>query len=129
MNTNQTAPTTIDEYIANFPNDVQDILKKIRTTIQAAAPEAKETISYSMPTFTLNGRYLVYFSAHKQHIGIYPIPTGDAEFNAEISQYIAGKGTVRFPFDQPIPFDLIGKMVKVSAKENAGRVVAKGKQK
>jgi|SRR3954470_21216903 uncharacterized protein YdhG (YjbR/CyaY superfamily) len=129
MNTNQTAPKTIDEYIAAFPNDVQEILEKIRVTIKGAVPDAEETISYTMPTFTLNGHYLIYFAAYKKHIGMYPIPTGDSAFNAELSPYIAGKGTLKFPFDQPIPFDLISKMVKLQAQENAGRVVAKGKKK
>ena len=117
MNTDQKAPNTIDEYIASFPQDVQDLLEQIRATIKEAAPEAKETISYNMPGFTLNGHYLVYFAAYKKHIGMYPVPTGDAEFNAALSTYVAGKGTVRFPFDKPIPFDLIGKIVKFRAKE------------
>ena len=117
MKTNQTAPKTIDEYIAAFPNDVQDILEKIRMTIRKAAPEAEETISYQMPTFTLKGHYLVYFAAFKKHIGFYPAPIGNAEFEQELSVYGAGKGTVKFPLDQPIPFDLISKIVKFRAKE------------
>ena len=121
MKTNQTAPKTIDEYIAAFPNDVQDILEKIRMTIRKAAPEAEETISYQMPTFTLNGHYLVYFAAFKKHIGFYPAPIGNAEFEQELSVYGAGKGTVKFPLDQPIPFDLISKIVKFRAKENLER--------
>ena len=121
MKTNQTAPKTIDEYIAAFPNDVQDILEKIRMTIRKAAPEAEETISYQMPTFTLKGHYLVYFAAFKKHIGFYPAPIGNAEFEQELSVYGAGKGTVKFPLDQPIPFDLISKIVKFRAKENLER--------
>ena len=129
MRTNQTAPKTIDDYIAGFPNDVQEILEKIRVTIRKAAPDAEETISYQMPTFTLKGKYLVYFAAYKKHIGLYPAPRGNAEFNEELSVYKAGKGTVRFPLDKPIPFDLISRIVKFRAKENLERAQAKGKQK
>jgi uncharacterized protein YdhG (YjbR/CyaY superfamily) len=129
MSPNQTAPKDIDEYIATFPSNVQEILEKIRITIKEAVPDAEETISYTMPTFTLNGRYLIYFAAYKKHIGMYPVPTGDAAFNAELLPYIAGKGTLKFPFDQPIPFDLIGKMVKLQAQANAGRLVANRKTK
>jgi uncharacterized protein YdhG (YjbR/CyaY superfamily) len=128
MSTNQAAPSTIDEYIASFPDHVQAILKKIRGIIHEAAPDAKEAISYAMPTFTLNGRYLVYFAAYKKHIGMYPIPAGDAALSAEIAPYIAGKGTLKFPLDLPIPFGLIARMVKYSAEENTGRAVAKAKQ-
>ena len=128
MKTNQTAPKTIDEYIAAFPNDVQDILEKIRMTIRKAAPEAEETISYQMPTFTLNGHYLVYFAAFKKHIGFYPAPIGNAEFEQELSVYGSGKGTVKFPLDQPIPLDLISKIVKFRAKENLERT-GKGNKK
>ena len=129
MRTNQTVPKNIDEYIAGFPHDVQEILEKIRMTIRKAAPDAEETISYQMPTFTLEGKYLVYFAAFKKHIGFYPAPIGNAEFKAELSVYEAGKGTLKFPFDKPIPFDLISKIVKFRAKENLERAEAKGKKK
>jgi uncharacterized protein YdhG (YjbR/CyaY superfamily) len=129
MRTNQTAPKNIDEYIAGFPHDVQEILEKIRMTIRKAAPDAEETISYQMPTFTLKGKYLVYFAAFKKHIGFYPAPVGNAEFEAELAVYEAGKGTVKFPFDKPIPFDLISKIVEFRAKENVERAEAKGKKK
>jgi uncharacterized protein YdhG (YjbR/CyaY superfamily) len=129
MRTNQTAPKNIDEYIAGFPHDVQEILEKIRMTIRKAAPDAEETMSYQMPTFTLKGKYLVYFAAFKKHIGFYPAPIGNAEFKAELSVYEAGKGTLKFPFDKPIPFDLISKIVKFRAKENMGRAEANGKKK
>ena len=128
MNTNQPTPKTIDEYIAAFPQEVQDLLEQIRATIKEAAPEAKETISYNMPGFTLNGHYLVYFAAYKKHIGMYPVPTGDAEFNAELSTYVAGKGTVRFPFDKPIPFNLIHTMVTYLVQATLERAAAKGKK-
>ena len=118
MRTDQTAPKSIDEYIAAFPNDVQEILEAIRVTIKKAAPDAEETISYKMPTFTLHGKYLVYFAAYKKHIGFYPAPVGNAEFKEDLSAYEAGKGTLRFPLDKPIPFDLVSKIVKFRAKEN-----------
>jgi len=125
MRTHQTAPKNIDEYIAAFPPDVQEILEKIRMTIRKAAPQAEETISYHMPTFTLKGQYLVYFAAFKKHIGFYPAPIGNAEFKEELSVYGASKGTVKFPFDQPIPFDLIGKIVRFRVTENLSKAAAK----
>ena len=128
MKTNQTVAKNIDEYIAGFPNEVQEILEKIRMTIRKAAPDAEETISYRIPTFNLKGRYLVYFAAHKRHIGLYPAPIGNAEFKEELSVYEAGKGTVRFPLDKPIPFDLITKIVKLRVKENLAKPEAKEKK-
>src|SRR5215475_13628416 len=101
MKTRQAAPRNIDEYIAAFPNDVQEILQKIRKTIRKAAPDAEETISYQIPTFNLKGSYLIYFAAYKKHIGLYPAPIGNAEFKEEMSVYRAGKGTVKFPLDEP----------------------------
>jgi uncharacterized protein YdhG (YjbR/CyaY superfamily) len=129
MRTNPTAPKDIDEYIAGFPSDVQEVLEKVRTTIRKAAPHAEETISYKMPTFTLKGKYLIYFAAYKKHIGLYPVTRGNAEFNRELSVYKAGKGTVRFPLDKPIPFGLISKIVKFRAKENLERAKAEGKKR
>ena len=104
--------SSMDEYIGTFPPDVQKVLEELRSTIQAAAPEAQETISYNIPTFTLNGTYLIYFAGWKKHVSIYPIPLGTEAFNQEISKYADGKGTVKFPLDQPIPFQLVTQMVK-----------------
>lgn len=129
METKQAAPQTIDEYIARFPPEVQEILQKVRLTIRTAVPEAEETISYQMPAFTLKGRGLVYFGAHKKHIGFYPTPTGIEEFKEELAIYGAGKGTAQFPFDQPIPYDLITRIVQFRAKENLATAEAKGKRK
>ena len=129
MKTDQTTPKNIDEYIALFPNDVQEILEKIRMTIRKAAPDAEETMSYQMPTFTLKGKYLVYFAAYKKHIGFYPAPIGNAEFTEDLSVYESGKGTVKFPFDKPIPFDLISRIVKFRVKKNLERPEAKGKKR
>ena len=128
MKDKQTAPTTIDEYIAGFPPDVQAILQKIRATIRTAAPQAEETIKYQMPTFTLHGN-LVHFAAFKNHIGFYPVPTGIEAFKKELSIYQSGKGSVQFPLDQPIPYGLISKIVKFRVKENLAKAAAKRKRK
>ena len=101
---------TIDEYIASFPRNVQDILDKMREVIQKSALEAEETISYGMPTFKLNGN-LVHFAAYKNHIGFYPTPSGIENFKEELSPYKSSKGAVQFPIDEPIPFELIKKIV------------------
>jgi uncharacterized protein YdhG (YjbR/CyaY superfamily) len=104
-------PETIDEYIAGFPENVQEILQEIRKTIQKAAPDAVEAISYAMPTFKLNGN-LVHFAAFKNHIGLYPAPQGIEAFKKELSVYKGAKGSVQFPLDQPMPLALIAKIVK-----------------
>src|SRR5262249_52989558 len=117
MKSNKKTPITMDEYIAGFPEDVQKILEKIRATIRKAAPEAKEAIKYEMPTFTLNGN-LVFFGAFKKHIGFYPAPRGTKEFDKELSPYEGEKGTLRFPLDKPVPYDLIARIVKFRAKKN-----------
>jgi uncharacterized protein YdhG (YjbR/CyaY superfamily) len=96
-------------------------------TIRKAEPDAEETISYQIPTFTLKGKYLVYFAAYKKHIGLYPAPRGNEKFKKELSDYEGGKGTVRFPLDKPIPFGLIKRIVKFRVKENLER--ARGKKK
>jgi uncharacterized protein YdhG (YjbR/CyaY superfamily) len=108
---------TIDDYIKTFPNDVQSILEKMRQTIRKAAPEAVEAISYQMPTFKLNGKNLVHFAAFKNHIGFYPIPSGIEAFKKELSSYKQGKGSVQFPMDKPIPYDLVKKIVYYRAKK------------
>lgn len=101
---------TIDDYIATFSPDVQEILQAVRTTVQQAAPEATEAISYQMPTFKLEGN-LVHFAAYKNHIGLYPTPQGVEAFREELSRYKGAKGSVQFPLDQPIPYDLIRRIV------------------
>ena len=101
----------IDEYIKTFPEDVQRILEKMRQTIQEAAPEVVEAISYQMPTFKLNGKNLVHFAAWEDHIGFYPTPAGIEAFNKELLPYKGGKGTVKFPIENPIPYDLVKKIV------------------
>ena len=108
---------TIDEYIATFPRNVQDVLEELRQTIQDSAPDAKETISYQIPTFKSNGN-LVHFAAFKNHIGFYPTSSAIEAFKEELSDYEVSKGTVKFPMDKPIPFDLVRKMVSYRVKEN-----------
>jgi uncharacterized protein YdhG (YjbR/CyaY superfamily) len=124
----RTTASDMDEYIAGFPPEVQVILQKIRETIKAAAPDAQETISYAMPTFTLKGN-LVHFGAYKKHIGFYPTPSGTEHFQQQISPYKAAKGSIQFPLDQPIPYDLISEIVKFRVQENLAKADAKGKKK
>jgi uncharacterized protein YdhG (YjbR/CyaY superfamily) len=111
---------SVDKYILAFPKNVQEILINIRKIIKKAAPDAEETIGYGMPAFKLNG-YLVFFAAYKNHIGFYPTPSGISAFKKDISRFKYAKGSVQFPFDKPIPFDLIRKIVKYRAKENHDR--------
>ncbi|MFN8499279.1 MAG: DUF1801 domain-containing protein [Anaerolineae bacterium] len=124
MQRDKAAPKTIDEYIAGFPPDIQEKLQKIRQTVREAAPGAAETIKYQMPTFTLKGN-LVHFAAFKAHIGFYPAPTGIEEFQAELSAYKGAKGSVRFPLDKPIPYDLISRIVRFRVQENLAKAEAK----
>jgi uncharacterized protein YdhG (YjbR/CyaY superfamily) len=107
----------IDEYIKMFPQDIQTLLESLRQTIREAAPEAEETINYQIPTFTLNGN-LVHFAAFKNHIGFYPAPSGIEAFKEELSIYEGAKGSVKFPLDQPLPLDLVKKIVKYRVTEN-----------
>jgi uncharacterized protein YdhG (YjbR/CyaY superfamily) len=107
----------IDSYIASFPKETQNILEQLRTTIRKAAPEAEETINYGIPTFTLKGN-LVHFAAFKNHIGFYPTPTAIEAFKKDLSAYDGAKGSVKFPLDKPIPFDLISRIVKFRIIEN-----------
>jgi uncharacterized protein YdhG (YjbR/CyaY superfamily) len=127
MKANQAASQTIDEYIAGFPKDIQERLEKIRATIREAAPDAEEAIKYMMPTFTLKGN-LVHFAAFKNHIGFYPAPRGIEAFRDELSAYEGAKGTVRFPLDQPIPYELIGRIVKFRVQDNLQKAAAKKKR-
>jgi uncharacterized protein YdhG (YjbR/CyaY superfamily) len=122
------APRDIDEYIAGFPQDVQVLLQKMRTTIRKAAPEAQETISYQIPTFRLKGN-LVHFAAYKRHIGFYPTSSGVEKFKKEISGYKWARGTIQFPLDKPIPFDLISKIVSFRVAENRQKAEKKAKRK
>jgi uncharacterized protein YdhG (YjbR/CyaY superfamily) len=120
MKADSAVPKNIDEYIASFPDDIQERLQKIRMTIREAAPDAEEKISYKMPAFYLKGD-LVYFAAYKKHIGVYPTPAGNEQFQKKLAAYKAAKGTARFPLNKPIPFDLIRELVRFRIEENLGR--------
>ena len=111
---------TIDEYIAAFPENIQDILQKLRQVIKQAAPDTQEVISYGMPAFKLNG-ILVYFAAFKNHIGFFPTASGVTAFREDLSAYETSKGTIRFPLDKPIPFTLVEKIVKFRVQENLNK--------
>jgi uncharacterized protein YdhG (YjbR/CyaY superfamily) len=121
-------PTTIDDYIAGFPDETRKILERVRQTVRRQAPGAEEVISYKMPTFKLKGN-LVHFAAFKHHLGFYPTPTGTAKFQKELAPYKSGKGSIRFPFDKPIPYDLIGRIVAFRVKENFERAESKAKKR
>ncbi len=120
--------TSIDEYIESFPKETQKILREIRATIKAAAPQAEEKISYQMPTFFLNGN-LIHFAAFKNHIGLYPTPSGTEAFKEEIAKYKAAKGSIQLPLDEPMPLNLISRIVKFRVAENLQKAKAKGKSK
>jgi uncharacterized protein YdhG (YjbR/CyaY superfamily) len=111
----------IDEYIETFEPEIQKTLHKIRNLIKAEVPEATEKISYGMPTFYLNGN-LVHFAAFKDHYGFFPSPSGIDAFEKDLAQYRTGKGTLRFPFDQPVPWDLIKKILEFRVKENTNKL-------
>ena len=120
--------SSIDEYIATFPEDIQALLEAVRATIKAAAPDAEECISYQMPTFALKGN-LVYFAALKNHIGLYPTASGIAAFKDELSMYEWSKGSVKFPITQPLPMELISRIVQFRVTENLKKAAAKARKK
>ncbi len=113
-------PQTVEEYIFSFPSDVQLVLKNVRKAIKESAPEAEESIGYQMPAYKLQGP-LVYFAGYKKHIGFYPTPSGIEKFSEELAQYKGAKGSVQFPLDKPIPYNLIKKIVAFRVKENLQR--------
>jgi uncharacterized protein YdhG (YjbR/CyaY superfamily) len=111
----------IDIYIQKFPSEVQTILSNIRRIVLDIAPDAAESISYGMPGYRLAGKPLVYFAAYKNHIGFYATPSGHSEFQEELAQYKQGKGSVQFPLNQSIPYNLIKRMVQFRVSENTGK--------
>ena len=121
-------PKDIDEYIERFPADVRAILEQVRTTIRTAAPEAKETISYQMPAFKLHG-ILVYFAGWKTHIGLYPPVSGDKALQKSVARYSGPKGNLQFPLAEPIPYDLIERIVKLRVKQDSEKAAAKRKKR
>lgn len=120
------AAKNIDEYIAGFPKDIQQMLQDMRKTIQKAAPKAEEAIKYAMPTFVLQGN-VVHFAAYKNHIGFYPAPSGIEAFKKELSKYDGAKGTIRFPLDKKLPLKLIGDIVKFRVAMNLEKAKSKKK--
>ncbi|MDD1775791.1 MAG: DUF1801 domain-containing protein [Candidatus Methanomethylicus sp.] len=127
MKTQKLRPSTIDEYIAGFPSNIQVLLNELKETIQKAAPDAVETISYQMPAFRLNG-ILVYFAAFKDHIGFFPTSSGVSRFKDELSCYKLSKGTIRFPLSDPLPKDLVTRIVQFRVQENLEKSRSKGKR-
>jgi uncharacterized protein YdhG (YjbR/CyaY superfamily) len=110
--------TSIDEYIASFPPATQKVLEEIRALVRSTALDAKEKISYQIACFELNGRNLVHFAGWKKHVSLYPIPAGSDAFQRQIANYVDGKGTLKFPLDEPIPFKLIERVVKLHLAKN-----------
>lgn len=128
MTTNDLKITDIDTYISTFPTNIQETLEHLRQTLRDAAPEASETINYGIPTFTLYGN-LVHFAAYKNHIGFYPAPSGIVNFKEQLLGYETAKGSIRFPIDQPLPFDLITQIVRFRVGENLEKAkLKKGKK-
>ena len=115
---NRTTATSIDEYISGFPPETQTVLRQVREVIKKAAPDATESISYAIPTFDMNGRHLVHFAGYARHIGFYPIPSGAEAFKEELKSYKGGKGSVQFPLNQPMPSDLIRRIVEFRVEES-----------
>lgn len=114
---------TVDDYIASFPPEVQRTLEEVRAAIRAAVPDTEERISYGIPTFTLDGRYVVYFSGWKRHVSVYPIPdtSGDPAFERELKGYMAGKGTLKFALDEPMPIELIQRVARRLMEQRLAR--------
>lgn len=128
MKENKSTIKSIDEYILQFPKEVQDVLQDLRNVIKESAPEAVEKISYQMPAFALHGN-LVYFAVNKNHIGFYPTSSGIAAFKHKLTDYKSSKGAVQFPKDQPLPYDLISEIVKFRVTENRNKAEANVKKK
>jgi uncharacterized protein YdhG (YjbR/CyaY superfamily) len=118
---NRPTANSIDEYIAGFPPEAQKVLEELRALIKASAPAAIETLSYAIPTFDLNGKHLVHFAGYDRHVGLYPAPSGLEAFKADLTPYKSGKGSVQFPLDQPLPTDLIRRIVAFRVAENTGK--------
>ena len=112
---------TIDEYIAEFPPETQEVLGELRALIGACAPAATETISYAIPTFDLEGRHLVHFAGYERHVGFYPTARGIAAFEDELKAYKRSKGSVQFPLGRPLPTDLIRRIVESRVAESTGK--------
>ncbi len=112
---------SVDQYVSSFPEEVRVVLERVRLTIRNAAPDLDEKISYQIPTMTLGGKSVVHFAGWKRHISVYPLPAADAAFERELAEYVAGKGTLKFPLDKPIPYDIIEKVVLLLVEQRANR--------
>ena len=123
---NGPAPSTIDEYMRAFPREVQEKLSDLRATIRRAAPDAVEKIAYRMPTF-FQKKNLVHFAAYEHHIGFYPTASGVASFTGELTGYVTSKGAIQFPIDEPLPLDLVTRIVKFRVAENEAKASVKKK--
>jgi len=121
MVASRSTANSIDEYIAGFPPETQKVLQEVRLLIKASAPGATETISYAIPTFDLNGRHLVHFAGYEKHVGFYPSGRGVEAFKEELKPYKSGKGSVQFPLGQPLPTDLIRRIVELRVEEATGK--------
>lgn len=117
----QNKPTTIDEYISGYPEDVQAILTGVRETLRKALPDATETMSYGMPTFDLNGHHLVYFSAWKDHIGVYPLYTDGGELKELLAPYHKAQNAIHLPYTEPFPYEVVEKFAKFRVVEEAAK--------
>lgn len=115
-----TAPASIDDYIAGFPAEVQQILQRIRRTMLDGAPGTTEAISYGIPTLMLDGRYLLYFAGWKRHVSIYPAPAADEALARDMAPYAAAKSTLQFPLRQPMPYELIGRIAAAALAARRG---------
>lgn len=127
MATSRSTPANVDQYIATFPPQIQAVLQQVRQAVRSAAPDAQEVISYKMPALKLNG-ILVYFAAFKRHIGFYPPIRGNARLEKAASPYAGEKGNLRFPYDKPIPLDLISRLTELRVKQDLAKAAARGKR-
>lgn len=121
------ASTSVEEYLASFPPDVRRVLADVRAALRSSLPDAEERISYGIPTFSVGGRYVVYFSGWKRHVSVYPLPHPDPDLDAELEPYRAGKGTLRFPLDEPMPLALIQKVATRLLEQRIGPADARSR--
>lgn len=128
MQIRKETPKDVDAYIADFPPETQAVLQQVRGVIRAALPEAEEAISYGIPTFKMNGRYVIYFAGYKRHVSVYPAPIDVEAFKEVLAPYASGQGTAKFPLDKPIPVDLITRMAQYNLQENLAKTAAKTKK-
>lgn len=126
MKTSRPQFTSVDQYIGSFPNDVQKVLMQLRKTIRKELPDAEEVISYNIPTYKMNGKYVIYFAGFAHHVSLYPLLTVPAAFRKKLAPYLSGRGTVRFSLDEPLPMNLVKDIVTLNLKANLQRT---GKKK